>query len=307
MSFADGIKNATELRQQFLAEGLIFGEGPRFHNGKLYLSDMLGKKIYTVDESGKKEILVEVEQQPNGLGFMKDGSLVYTSMVDTRLYRYNNGKSELFADLGPFMTGLCGDMVIDSFDRVYVDDTGRRLGAPAGIGHIIMVDSDGTIKTAAEGLHFPNGLAIDGSGKTLYAVSSLSKCLNAFEIADSGELINRREVWNLSNFSDGTGMNTIDGICIDGEDAIWLSLLDHQVFARRDTKGTITDIVKVDGHATACALGGKDGRTLYLVTNKLPEPNEGGHAALGRAMLNRSTKCTISTVRVKVPRGNGLP
>ena len=307
MPFAEEIKDAKELPHDFLADGLIFGESPRFHNGKLYLSDMLGKKIYTIDELSKKEILTEVEQQPNGLGFMKDGSLVYTSMINTRVYRYNNGKSELFADLAPVMTGLCGDMVIDSQDRVYVDDTGRRLNNPPGIGHIVMIDTDGTIKIVADDLHFPNGLVIDSTGKTLYAVSSRSKCLNAFEISCSGELINRREVWNLSSFSDSTGMNTIDGICIDGEDGIWLSLLDHEMFARRDTKGNITDIVKVDGHATACALGGKDGRTLYLVTNKLPEPNEGGDMALAHAMLSRSTKCTISMARVNIARGKGLP
>ena len=303
-SLSETLDRATELSSRVLATGLIFGEGPRFHQGKLYLSDMIGKKIYAIDDSGAKEVFLEVEQQPNGMCFLPDGSLIFTSMFDCRLYRYAEGETTLFADLSSVMTGYPGDMVIDRAGRVYVDDVGARVlhGEPRKPGRVVLVDPDGSFRIIAEDIAFPNGIAIDSSGKLLFLSASTERILYAFDIAENGNLSNRHQILDLTAYTDSKDRTACDGLCIDAEDGLWLSLLDFQVFARRDRTGTITHVVPTKGQATACALGGPDGRTLYLVTNDIPPGR-----TMFEAMINREVTCTVSTARVDMPRGKGLP
>ena len=303
-SLSEVFSRAIKLPHQVLADGLLFGEGPRFHQGKLYVSDMIGRKIFAIDESGSKEVLIDVEEQPNGMAFMTDGSLIYSSMFDRRLYRYANGESALFADLSSVMTGYCGDMVIGQNGRTYLDDTGSRVlhGEPRRPGRLIIVEADGSSRFGVEGIDFPNGIAINSTGRVLVVSASTTRTLLAFDIDDAGELSNRREILDLGRFSDAKDRTACDGLCIDAEDGLWLSLLASEVFVRLDSRGIITHVIRVEGHATACALGGPDGRTLYLVTNKIVRGDN-----LFEAMRNKQVRCTVSTTRVEVPRGQGRP
>ena len=303
-SLSEVLDRAITISSRLLATGLEFGEGPRFHEGKLYLSDMLGRKIYTIDDSGAKDVLLEVEQQPNGMCFLPDGSLIYTSMFDCKLYRYADGKTRLFADLSSVMTGYPGDMVIDRAGRVYVDDVGSRVlhGEPRKPGRLVLVQPDGSVQVVADDIAFPNGIAINSSANSLLISASTERILYAFDIAESGELSNRRRILDLTSFSDSKDRTACDGLCIDAEDGLWLSLLDFEVFARLDRNGTFTHVVHTKGHATACALGGPDGKTLYLISNEIP-----AGSTMFKAMMDRKVSCTVSVAKVDIPRGAGLP
>ncbi|KAK5049043.1 hypothetical protein LTR84_005465 [Exophiala bonariae] len=297
----------AELR--LLADGLYFGESPRWRNGRLYISDMTGRKIYTIDASGSKEVLMEVENQPNGMCFMDDGTLIYSSMFDGRLYQYKDGISELYADLSSVMTGYCGDMVIDGAGRIYVDDTGARVlhGEKPSQGRLLLVDSDKSVRIVAEDIVFPNGIGLDSSGKNLFVAETFAGKLNRFEIGDDGVLEDREVVWNVDELpllagQQKTRFHAIDGFCIDSEDGIWLSMLDFNAFVRRDAKGNITHKIQVDGDATACTLGGDDGKTLFLVVNRIPTGKD-----LFDAMVSLDTQCTIYSVTVDVGHGRARP
>ncbi|KAE8382404.1 hypothetical protein BDV26DRAFT_288443 [Aspergillus bertholletiae] len=297
-----------QLPHKFLVSGMYFGESPRFHNGILYVSDMTGCRIYTIDtSSGDKQILLEVENQPNGMCIAADGSLIYSSMFDAKLYRFRDGTSELYADMSHVMTGYCGDMVIDRSGRVYVDDVGARVlhGEQPKAGRLLSIETDGTVKVAVENLNFPNALMINSSGKSLILAETFAQQLTKYDIGNDGTLHNRQIIWSPpppASLDDQYAVFSIDGGCMDAEDGMWLSMLSYERFIRLDAEGHITHQIKVDGHATACTLGGEDGKTLYLLTNKAPEDE--GHF---RAMANKRTKCTVSTARVDIPRGAALP
>ncbi|KAJ5148321.1 hypothetical protein N7526_001673 [Penicillium atrosanguineum] len=299
---------AKQLPHKFLADGMYFGESPRFHNEMLYLSDMTGCRIYTIDtSSGEKQILLEVENQPNGMCFAADGSLIYSSMFDARLYRFSEGKSELYADMSHVMTGYCGDMVIDRAGRVYMDDVGARVlhGEQPKAGRLLIIETDGTVKVAAEEVNFPNALMINSSGKSLILAETLAHQLTKFDIGNDGRLHNRQKIWSppsAARLDEQNGTFSIDGGCMDAEDGMWLSMLSYERFIRLDAQGNITHQIKVDGHATACTLGGVDGQTLYLVTNKVPRDESSF-----QAMANKRTECTVSMARVDIPRGAALP
>jgi sugar lactone lactonase YvrE len=297
--------NTIRLTPQPWADGLYFGESPRWHaaSDTLYISDMIGRKIYTINSFGTATVLMEVENQPNGMCFLDSNTLITSSMFDAKLYSYqlDTGKSELYADLSSAMTGYCGDMVIDRSGRVYIDDVGARVlhGEKPRAGRLLVVDpKTKDVSSVAEDIVFPNGIGIDSSGKNLYLAATFTYDLAKFSLdTETGALTNKEIVWDtqgLASLAVEGRICSIDGFCMDSEDGIWLSMMGFDMFIRRDKNGNITHKIPVDGDATACALGGPDGKTLYLVVNKTPEGE-----SLFDAMVGKRTRCKVLTVQVE--------
>jgi sugar lactone lactonase YvrE len=296
------------LQATEFATGLIFGEGPRWHDGSLYISDMLAGQILAFDSAGKKRLVVEVPNQPNGMAFMPDGVLLFTSMLDGKVYRLERGGPELHADIASLVTGYLGDVVVDDTGRAYIDDVGARVfeGEPVKPGRLIVVEPDGRASVAAEDFAFANGIAINSDRRTLIVAESMTQRLNAFDIGAGGALRGRRIYQDLSKLDLGTGAvvsGLPDGIAIDAEDALWVSLPGAGKFIRIDTSGAVTHVVDLgDEHPIACALGGEDGRTLFMSSSQVARD-----ANMFEEMANKRTKTHLLTTRVDVPHGKGLP
>ncbi|HMM76578.1 MAG TPA: SMP-30/gluconolactonase/LRE family protein [Gammaproteobacteria bacterium] len=245
-----------------LVDGFVFLEGPRWHQGKLWVSDMWDYTVYTVTASGARERVCKVDERPSGLGFAKDGSLLIVSMANRSLLRYANGKLERLADLSPWATGDCNDMVTDAQGRCYVGNFGYDLlaGAAPATAKLVCVEPDGRARSVADGLNFPNGAVIMNGGRTLVVAETFGHCLTAFDVAADGSLSNRRCFAAL-------GEHTPDGICLDKDGGIWVASFMTDVFLRVKDGGAVTDTVPVGGRrAVACQLGGDDGRTLFCLT-----------------------------------------
>ncbi|KNG85208.1 hypothetical protein ANOM_008082 [Aspergillus nomiae NRRL 13137] len=304
-----------QLSHTTLTDGFFFGEAPRYKDGLLYISDMTGRTIHSIDtQSGENKALCTVENQPNGMCFTPDGALIWSSMFDAKLYRhdFSTGKDTLYADMSRVMTGYCGDMTVDSTGRVYVGDTGARVlhGEQPRAGRLLVVETDGSVDVAAEDIMFPNALFISNDGETIYCAETFGYGLLRWDIGAAGRMANRQKVWSPAVLSpsgqtgntESHGIVGIDGGCMDAEGGMWLSLLGLEKFVRVDQQGNVTHEIKVDGHATACTLGGPDGNTLYLVVNWVPE-----HENLFTAMVAKRTKCTVGYTRVDVGKGTASP
>jgi sugar lactone lactonase YvrE len=303
-----------KLTHKPIADGLLFGESPRYRNGLIYISDMTGGAIYTINpSSGEKKKLCVAKNQPNGMCFAPDGSLIWSSMFDAKLYRRDStGETTLYADISNVMTGYCGDMAIDSTGRVYLDDTGARVlhGEQPRPGRLLMIETDGSVHVADEDIVFPNALFISNDEKSIYCAETFGYGLLKWDVGADGKLSNRQKVWSPAAVSPTGqtgitphGMIGIDGGCMDAEGGIWLSLLGLEKFIRLDQQGIVTHEINVKGHATACTLGGDDGKNLYLVTNWFSEDEE----SLFTAMVAKHTKCTVSYARVDVAKGTARP
>lgn len=303
-----------ELTHTPITDGLLFGESPRYKDGFIYISDMIGCTIYKIDpSSGEKKKLCHAENQPNGMCFAPDGSLIWSSMFDAKLYRRDStGETTLYADISNIMTGYCGDMAIDANGRVYLDDTGARVlhGEQPRPGRLLVIETDGSVRVADDNIIFPNALFISNDGESIYCAETFGYGLLKWDVGPDGNLSNRQKVWSPAVLSPNgqtgitpDGMFGIDGGCMDEEGGMWLSLLGLEKFVRLDQQGTITHEIKVQGHATACTLGGDDGKTLYLVTNWVPEDEE----SLFTAMVAKKTRCSLSYARVDVAKGTARP
>ncbi|MBS0521808.1 MAG: SMP-30/gluconolactonase/LRE family protein [Proteobacteria bacterium] len=271
--------------------GLCFGEAPRWHDGRLWFSDFYVHQVRAVDEAGKAETIVEVPGRPSGLGWRPDGTMLVVSMTDRRLMRFSAGTLAVEADLGSLATGPCNDMVVDAEGRAYVGNFGydRHAGEAQRTTCLARVDPDGSVHKAADGLLFPNGTVITPDGRTMIVAETFAHRLTAFDVAPDGTLSNRR-LWA------GIDGCYPDGICLDAEGAIWVSdPFGHRVLRVREG-GAITHSVDLAPRgAYACMLGGRDRRTLYVITN----------SGSGPAMTDKRDG-RIETMRVDVP-GAGRP
>jgi len=245
-----------------LVDGFVFLEGPRWHQGKLWVSDMWGYTVYTIAQNGAREVVCKVPERPSGLGFAPDGTLLIVSMENRSLVKLVDGKLVKVADLSPWATGDCNDMVTDAKGRCYVGNFGYNLlaGEAPLMAKLVCVEPDGSARPVADDLHFPNGAVIMNGGRTLVVAETFGSCLTAFDIAADGSLSNRRCFAAL-------GEHTPDGICLDTDGGIWVASFMTSVFLRVKDGGTVTDTVEVPGkRAVACQLGGDDGRTLFCLT-----------------------------------------
>lgn len=252
----------NRLKTQKLADGFVFLEGPRWHGGKLWFSDMWGFKVYTLTEAGERAVVCDVPQRPSGLGFLPDGTLLIVSMADRKLLKLTGGKLAVHADLAALAGGDVNDSVTDAQGRTYVGNFGYDLfgGAEPRLADLVLVDAQGAARVVAHELNFPNGSVIKDGGRTLVVAESWAGRLAAFDIAADGSLSNRRVYASL-------GERIPDGICLDAEGGIWVSSFNSGEFLRVLDGGQITDVVECgDKRAVACQLGGADGRTLFCLT-----------------------------------------
>jgi len=281
-----------------LVRDLSFPEGPRWHGDRLWFSDMHTHQVHTVTEGGDCETVCKVAGKPSGLGWLPQdgapdaGRLLVVSMEDRRLLRLDPEGLVEFADLSPFATGHCNDMVVSEAGRAYVGNFGFDLHAgdatPVGAA-LVIVDRNGKAREAASELMFPNGSVITPDGGTLILSETFASRLTAFDIAADGRL-GRRRTW-----AEVPGLFP-DGCCLDEEGGIWLATCTGNQVIRVTEGGAITDRIEIETESFACRLGGTDGRTLFLCTAGTSEPEEAARDRTGR----------IEAVRVKYPRA-GLP
>jgi YD repeat-containing protein len=261
-----------ELTTTVLVDGLRFPEGPRWHDGRLVFSDQHDAKVRAVTADGALTTIVEVPNRPSGLGWDPQGRMLVVSMDDRRLLCFDGGALTEVADLTPFASWHCNDMVVDAAGRAYVGNFGFDLdgGADPTTADLVRVDPDGSISVAAEGLRFPNGTVITPDGGTLVIGESWSGTLTAFDVAADGTLSNRREWAALAGA-------VPDGICLDAEGAIWSACpLTGRVLRVREG-GEVTDVVTVDRRgAYACMLGGPHRTTLHVCTADASDPARTG-------------------------------
>jgi sugar lactone lactonase YvrE len=258
-------------------DGMSYLECPRWHDGRLYISDFYTRRVLAVglDGGAEPETVATVPEQPSGLGWMPDGSMLVVSMRDRRVLRVRDGaEPDVHADLSALAPWHLNDMVVDAAGRAYVGNFGFDImaGAPIRATGLIRIDPDGTASVAAEDLSFPNGTAIVPDGRTLVVAETLAGRLSAFDVGDDGALSNRRVWAKLSDAVDTEDMGELlaaggvapDGIALDAEGAIWVAdALGGRVLRVREGGEILEEIAPGTG-VFACGLGGAGGRTLVM-------------------------------------------
>ncbi|MFF1552980.1 SMP-30/gluconolactonase/LRE family protein [Rhodococcus erythropolis] len=253
---------------QEISSGHGFLESPRWHSGKLWLSDFFRQHVITID-GARVEEQIKVNDSPSGLGFLADGSFLVVTMHEKSVLRVApDGQVTTHADLSSIAVGAANDMLVTASGDAYVGNFGFDVGGgeeprPTNIAHIT---PDGTVRLVPGDVTCPNGMGILPDGRTFVVAETFAQRISAFDCADDGSLTNYRTWAPLPE-----GFNP-DGLCVDADGGVWFANVFDDgpagAFYRVEEGGEITDTIPVDGTwAVACTFGGPENSTLYLVCN----------------------------------------
>jgi sugar lactone lactonase YvrE len=267
MSFVafGGLSFMPELH--VLMSGLAFPESPRWHDGRLWVSDWGAHEVIAVDLEGRSEVVARVPSFPMCIDRLPDGRLLIVSSSDGRLLRREPDTSLVtHADLTGLNDHRWNDIVVDGRGNAYVNNIGFDFpGGEFAPGIVALVTPDGSARQVAEGLAFPNGMVVTPDNSTLIVAESYGNKLTAFDIAADGALSNQR-VW--AELDGGYP----DGICLDAENAIWYGDVPNKRCVRVREGGEVLQTIELERGCFACMLGGADGRTLFLIANEWSGP-----------------------------------
>jgi len=282
----------TAIEPRVVLDGGRYFEGPRWHAGRLWFVDCMERTLLSLDPSGTCEQHAKLEDDtPCGLGVLPDGRVIVLTMFRKRLMAYADGELSLYADLSKVATGTIDDMIVDGLGRAYVGDLGFDLPPPpdrGAVGRIILVTPSGEIRVVAEGLRFPNGIAVSDDHRRLVVAEMDGGCLAEYDIPPDGSL----------NFRSRFGtMKSPDGICLDRDEAVWVASFDEDAFIRVHRDGRELQRIELPGRrALACVLGGAERRTLFCLSA----------ATSYEELRQRKSSARIDTVDVEIP-GAGYP
>lgn len=252
-----------ERRTTVLVDDLGFPEAPRWHDGRLWFSDFHDRVVRSVAPGAPVTVELALDDSPSGLGWGPGGELQVVSMTRRALLRVRDGVPRVHADLTALTRYRANDLVVDAAGRAYVSSFGFHLeggGAPEPTV-LVRVDPDGTVTVAAEDVVFPNGMVLTPDGGTLVVAETYAARLTAFAVGSDGTLSGRRIFAELPGVAP-------DGICLDAAGQVWVATARTPEVLRVREGGEVTARVPVGTGSLsyACALGGEDGRTLFVCT-----------------------------------------
>ncbi len=280
------------LVNRVVVDGLAFPEGPRWHDGRFFFSDMGQATVFTCDADGALHAVIHVEARPSGIGWLPDGDMLVVAMGDRAVLRVRDGEATKHADLSQLVSADCNDMVVDGLGNAYVGNAGfdlRERPPKVRPAEVVLVTPDGKARVVDNEVVFPNGTVVTPDGSTLIVAESFGAKLTAFDIASDGTLSNRRTWADLPE-------RAPDGICLDADLAVWVADANRNECVRVSEGGEILQTVNTgERRCFACALGGDERRTLFLCV---------AEGFSGDAMRRRTG--AIESVEVDVP-GAGWP
>jgi sugar lactone lactonase YvrE len=254
---------------QRLMTGLVFGEQPRWHEDRLWFSDWGTQEVIAVDLEGNSEVVLQGPSFPLCVDWLPDGRLVVVSARDGLLLRReSDGSLVTHADLATASAPPAGnELVVDGRGNAYVNGGGFDLmaGEAFAPGIVALATPDGSARQVADDVAFPNGMLVTPDDSTLIVAESYAKRLTAFDIASDGSLSNRR-VW--ADLGDGVP----DGICLDVENAVWYGDVPNKRCVRVREGGEVLQTIELDRGCFACALGGADRTTLFMMATQWRGP-----------------------------------
>jgi sugar lactone lactonase YvrE len=250
-----------------LMDGISFGESLRWHDQRVWFSDWGAHQVIALDPQGGHEVVVSVPSFPMCIDFLPDGRLLVVDSAQRRLLRReSDGSMITHADLAPISDKPWNEIAVDAGGNAYVNTIGFDFpGGEPALGSVVLVSPEGAVRVVADGLAFPNGMAITADDSTLIVAESHGSRLTAYDIDAGGDLADRR-IWA------DTGDDHPDGICLDAEGAVWYADVGNRRCRRVREGGEVVDTVELDRGAFDCTLSRGDQPQLYVVSQQWGGP-----------------------------------
>jgi hypothetical protein len=180
----------TQKSVRIFADGLLFGESPRWRDGALWVSDWGANEVLRFDAVGRREVIARVASFPMCIEHLPDGRLLIVDSAGKQLLRREpNGTLAQHANFRALseLEAFGNDIVVDGRCAIYVNDIGFKFpGGEFRPGVVVLVTPDGAVRQVADDLAFPNGMAVTPDNRTLIIAESYACRLTAFDISSGG-------------------------------------------------------------------------------------------------------------------------
>lgn len=271
---------AKKYQSTVLADGLMFPEAPRWHQGELWFTDQHARRVLRMQTNGHLTEVLKTPDLPGGLGWLPDGSPLVVLMTERRVCRITGQNLETYADLSALASFHCNDMLVEPSGRAWVGNFGFDLHAGEAIknAELILISPDASAQIVTKDVVFPNGMAITADIKHLLVAETFAARIRIFDIMPDSSLTNAR-VW-----ADLNGAQP-DGLCLADDGSLWVATPNiHQVL-HLDSNGNVIDRVFTHGRPYACMLGGADASQLFITTSETDDPEQAKIQRSGRIEL----------------------
>ncbi|WP_299490037.1 SMP-30/gluconolactonase/LRE family protein [uncultured Shewanella sp.] len=256
-----------------VAKGLSYPESPRWHKGELWFTDVFSGEIKVLDGQQQLRLVAKYEGALSGIGWMPNGDFCAVSVFEHSVLKLNDdGQFYIWANLDDEGSFASNDMIIDERGNAFIGNISFNYmqGESPRLGNIKHLDSDGHCLTAVTEIGTANGMAVSLDGNTLFVAETFADCLSAYQLNSHGVLTNKRQV---AYFPKGS---CPDGICLDNQGAVWVACSQSCLVYRVNLQGEYLEQISLpdEVHPLACVLGGKERRTLFIMTTKTFDPEE---------------------------------
>ena len=288
-------------------DGFTLTEGMRWHEDRVWFSDLYNHRVCSMAEDGSAFRVEGVfDGIPCGIGWLPDGRLL-VALQESKLVmrREGDGTLVIHADLSEVSKGWLNDMIVAPDGTAYVGCHGFDINhnEPFVVGPLMKVSIDGWVTVVGEPAHFSNGATI--SGGDLIIAESFANRISRYRIEQDGALTGRTDWATFGPMPTAVELDdryaqlvvAPDGISgPDAEGAIWVADFTAQYAIRVLPGGEIIDRVGTgDLNCFCAALGGADGRTLFLCV---------APAELNPEVRKSQPRGGIMSFRVDVPLGD---
>jgi gluconolactonase len=257
------------------SEGHNFTEGPACApDGTVYFVDIPANEILRVDPMGAKSITT-TSNATFGLFLAKDGTLYGAQANPGAITKIDpaTGAISIICDKRAQPHEKTG-VALGRLNDLVVDDAGgiwftapvlgrRREGSPPDAVYFVGKGASEATEVIADAkLRGPNGIHLSPDGKTLYVVPYLSTTIMAYPVEGPGKLGLGREFYRIP----GGTRETIggDGLTIDEKGNLYVAVPPRAAIFVLSPEGKALGQIRFPERTSNCALGGKDGKTLYV-------------------------------------------
>lgn len=253
-------------------EGTLCGESPLWdaRTQRLYWIDCLSTKLFVYDWVANRHTVLLDGFEVNGVALNGEDGFVLVNARGVWLWAED-------ADSKPTLVASEADGIPLQLNDCIADPKGRLLAGtcfyepykPFELGHLVKVESDGSVVVLDDGLKLANGLCFSLDASILYFADSVERVVYAYDYDVPFGSVRGKRVF--VRMDDSAGLP--DGITTDAEGFVWTAEWYGGCIKRYAPDGKLERRIEVPAKQTSSlAFGGPDLQDIFITTASKSEP-----------------------------------